>query len=135
MQKGCFRDTNLFFDKMQIFTTTITTLSRAIGFTFQQHQVRNMQPLHGSYFGEGLQPPVARCVDPNAAQAFGVFGNISYVSHLSPLPAVAFGTGYMLGSKRACKRAKYVLVLSCLYAFFDLTFLRLWRCDTDMYFV
>ena len=64
-----------------------------------------MQPLYGSWFGEGLLPPVARCVDPNAAQAFGVFDNIPDVSNL-PFPAApASGTCGL--SEPPAKRMKY----------------------------
>ena len=48
------------------------------------------QPLDGSYFGQGLSRPVARCVDPNATQAFGVFDNMPDVSNLPLLSAPAF---------------------------------------------
>ena len=59
------------------------------------------QPLYGSYFGQGLSRPVARCVDPNATQAFGVFDNMPDVSNL-PLPsAPAFGTVQEPSVKRA----------------------------------
>ena len=73
------------------------------------------QPLYGSYFGQGLSPPTARFVDPNAAQAFGVFDNIPDVSNL-PLPvAPAFGTCGL--SEPPAKRMKCarIVVRTCLY--------------------
>ena len=106
-----------FFTKCNFHIYDNNPLS-CISFTFQQHQVRNMQPLYGSWFGEGLLPPVARCVDPNAAQVFGVFGNISYVSHLLSLPsAPAFGTSFIAPS--CGKRVRNMFRPGvCLYAFF-----------------